>query len=47
MQKKDSAARSEEALLNELSRLIEQSQHQLVSQANSTLTGFSGILANA
>ncbi|MDQ6609060.1 MAG: PDDEXK nuclease domain-containing protein [Bacteroidota bacterium] len=32
------AAQPEEALLNELSQLIEQSQRQLVSQANSTLT---------
>lgn len=29
---------TEQALLNELSQLIEQSQHQVVSQANSTLT---------
>jgi len=32
------AAQSQEALLNELSQLIEQSRQQLVSQANSTLT---------
>ncbi len=36
--KNDSAAQSEEVLLNELSQLIEQSQRQVVSQANSTLT---------
>ena len=36
--KTDSAAQSQEVLLNELSQLIEQSQRQLVSHANSTLT---------
>ncbi len=38
MQKHDRPAQSEQALLNELSQLIEQSRQQLVSQANSTLT---------
>ncbi len=36
--KNHSAAQPEEVLLNELSQLIEQSQRQVVSQANSTLT---------
>lgn len=36
--KNDNAAQPDEALLNELSQLIEQSQRQVVSQANSTLT---------
>jgi len=36
--KNHNAAQPDEALLNELSQLIEQSQRQVVSQANSTLT---------
>lgn len=36
--KNDSAAQSQEVLLNELSQLIEQSRQQVVSQVNSTLT---------
>jgi len=45
--KNDSIAHQEQALLNELSQLIEQSQRQVLVQANSALTMLFWHIANA